>query len=72
MELKYDIDNRDAGTTWLQIKTLDGEELGHVELRTQDMFELIENLYENNPDMDTSDIENGIELLEKLVYPRYA
>jgi len=47
MELKYEIDNRDSRTTWLQIYTTDGKHFGHVELRLQDMFDLIENVIEN-------------------------
>lgn len=71
-ELEYDIDNRDSSTTWLWIKTKEGDAreecFGYIELTLQDMVDLIENIKENNPDMDTSEIENAIDQLKKLVY----
>jgi hypothetical protein len=47
MELEYEIDNRDSKTTWLHIQTAEGTVFGHIELRLQDMFDLIENLIDN-------------------------
>lgn len=47
VELKYETDNRDSRTTWLQISTQEGEYLGYIELSLDDMFELIRNVIEN-------------------------
>ena len=66
-ELEYEIDNRDEDTTWLTIADKNGTVLGHVELRLGDMFDLIVNVMENNPEMDVSVIEHGIENLRFAV-----
>ena len=67
-ELNYEIDNRDSSTTWLTISDGNCLVLGHLELRVEDMFDLIENVMENNPEMDTSELETRTEELYHKIY----
>jgi hypothetical protein len=66
--LEYETDNRDASETWLQVSTDKKEYLGYISLMVEDMFGLIRNVLENNPGMDTSEIENEIEKLKFEIY----
>jgi len=67
MELECEIDNRDSNVTWLQVSKA-GEPIGHIELTLEDMFDLIDGVMENNPEMDTSYIEGRIDALKTAVY----
>lgn len=67
MELETEVDNRDCNRTWLQVSKAE-EPIGHVELTLEDMFDLIDGVMENNPEMDTSYIEDRIAALKAAVY----
>jgi hypothetical protein len=62
------IENRDPVTTWIRIYSRGGDYLGHTDMSLRDMICMIKNLIENNPEMDTSDVEEGIESIKELIY----